>query len=292
MTKTFKLFLAGTIAAMAATGALGTNAALAADLLPPPPEPLPEVYVPSYGSWYLRGDVGLGITSGGDWHQADVTAAHGRFIEEDLGDTFFVGGGIGYKFNNWLRADFTAEYRGTLDVDGIDEYKFTCTFSGGSCGDVGDVIKRNNVWNGSISSTVLLVNAYADLGSYAGLTPFIGGGIGAAYNRFSAGVEFDTSDLGGGGRVGANGEWSFAWALMGGLGYQVNDRLALELGYRYMNLGDVETGDVVCLNHVHCVLDPLKIDNIYSHDIRLGMRWHFGGAEPVYIPEEPLLVKY
>ncbi|MEO1198638.1 MAG: outer membrane beta-barrel protein [Pseudomonadota bacterium] len=288
MTTTTKLLLASALAAAT------TGGALAADLPPPAPlpEPLPQIESRSFGSWYLRGDIGIGITSDGDWSQDDVTAADGRFLYEALGDSLIVGGGVGYKFNNWLRADLTAEYRGTIDVDGIDEYQFICTFAGGTCANVGDQVTRNNIWNGSISSTVIMANAYVDLGSYHGLTPFVGAGIGASYNSFSAGVEFDPSDLGGGGHVASNSDWDLAWALMAGFGFQVNDRLALELGYRYIDLGDVETGSVTCLGHTACELEPLHIEDITSHDIRLGMRWHFGAKDEVFIQEDPLIVKY
>lgn len=286
MTRATQFLMAGAFAISAA------GAANAADIPLPPPEPLPEVaIIESHSGWYLRGDIGVGIYGEGTWSQEQVTNAHGLFLRESIGDAAFIGGGIGYKFNNWLRADLTAEYRASVDIHGIDQYKFTCPFASGSCGFIGEEINRNNIWNGHLSSTVVMANLYADLGSWYGITPFVGGGIGMAYNRLTSIYEFDPSDLGGGGSVAENGEWSFAWALAAGLGYEVNDRLSLELGYRYINLGDAESGRITCLGGAHCDLDPLIIEDIDSHDIRLGMRWNLFGGE-TYIPEPPLTVKY
>ena len=286
MKRVSNFLLAGAFAIAAA------GAASAADIPLPAPEPLPELpIIESRSGGYLRGDIGIGIYGDGSWSQQQVTAAHGRFLRESIGDGGFIGGGIGYKFNNWLRADLTAEYRASVDIHGVDEYKFNCTFAGGSCGFVGQEITRNNIWKGHLSSTVVMANLYADLGSWYGITPFVGGGVGMAYNRLTSVYDFDPSDLGGAGTVAENGEWSFAWALAAGLGYEVNDRLALELGYRYINLGDAESGRITCLGTAVCDLDPLIIEDIDSHDIRLGMRWHLGGGE-TYFPEPPLAVKY
>ena len=45
--------------------------------------------------------------------------------------------------------------------------------------------------------------------------------------------------------AGAHDEWNFAWALYAGLGFEVTDALTLELAYRYLDMGDGKTGDLV-----------------------------------------------
>ena len=57
---------------------------------------------------------------------------------------------------------------------------------------------------------------------------------------------------------------------MAGVGYTVNPRLKLELGYRYLNMG--------------------TIFKVSSHDFRLGMRWLFNDLPPP--PPLPLIRKY
>ncbi len=129
------------------------------------------------------------------------------------------------------------------------------------------------------SEWLALVNAYLDLGTWHGLTPFVGGGVGAANVRLGA-----FSDIGigtGGGSpaaiayASAHDQWNFAWALYGGLGFDITDALTLELAYRYLDLGDAKTGDLVASDGTNTVYNPMVFKNITSHDVRLGFRYGF-----------------
>ena len=107
-------------ASAAAMGLLST-AALAADLPPPqmyqPPPQIAYQPAPAVSSgWYLRGDVGVGMQTFGDFpdsqtNSAFVWPASWAIVQKDLQDTSIFGGGIGYEWNNWFRTDITAEYR-------------------------------------------------------------------------------------------------------------------------------------------------------------------------------------
>src|SRR6202142_3037919 len=103
---------------LAAIASLTAGAARAADYSPPqPPQPMiiqqqPEIF--SEG-WYLRGNIGLGINNAYKVEYLPAPANVGNgfvFDQNSNADTFFIGGGIGYNFNSWLRFDGTAEYRG------------------------------------------------------------------------------------------------------------------------------------------------------------------------------------
>jgi opacity protein-like surface antigen len=73
-----------------------------------------------------------------------------------------------------------------------------------------------------------------------------------------------------------------AWALMAGVGVQVGHGGVLDLGYRYVNLGEAATK-----------LDQFrigtKIKDIEAHEFRVGLRWHLdrpavAAAVPVHAP--------
>src|SRR5262245_34852571 len=93
--------------------------AYAADLGPGPI--LPSVQAPALvedfaSGWYLRGDVGVGSQRFKDFehHQTNsafVWPASWRIDQKDIKDTAFVGFGVGYQWNAWLRTDVTGEYR-------------------------------------------------------------------------------------------------------------------------------------------------------------------------------------
>ena len=258
----FKTTMAGLLALASAT------TAQAADLLPPPPMPAP---VEFGGGWYLRGDVGVGSldfkeTTASDRSSPAVPYVY-KTIDDQVSDQVFVGAGIGYQFNPWLRFDATGEYRTKAEWRFAAEDK---TF-GGTGG--------YNVTTGKFSSIVGLANAYFDLGTWHGITPFIGAGVGLAHHMFDSVTDVGHGAyIGGFGSGGSHDKTNLAWALHAGLGYDVSPNLKLEVAYRYLNMGDVESGTVRCLPSCGGDLKTVyKLKELESHDFKIGMRWMLGG---------------
>jgi opacity protein-like surface antigen len=68
---------------------------------------------------------------------------------------------------------------------------------------------------------------------------------------------------------------NFAWALYGGLAYDVNPSVTIDLSYRYLDLGDARSGTVTAFDDSSSY-QSLDINNITSHDVMLGVRWKLG----------------
>jgi opacity protein-like surface antigen len=244
------------------------------------PAPIPVV---EFSGWYLRGDVGVSMQTSKEWYHGSVAAAPGgRFLRQSIGDSAHVGMGIGYQFNSWFRADLTHEYRAAAGVKAIDTYNFTCNFVGGSCTAIGQVVPRSNIWDGKFKSHLFLANFYADLGTWQGLSPYIGFGVGGARNTTYGVVDFDPSEFGGGGYAANATKWSFAWAVHAGLSYAVTQNLKLDMGYRYVSLGDAKVGTLTCLPACAPGTNTGAIRKIDAHELRLGMRWMFADV-PAYV---------
>jgi len=273
----------------------------AADLLPPlPPEPLPPP-VEIGGGWYLRGDVGVGAVS---VNQVKTIIPGGsplppayQIDQKSASDQFFAGGGVGYQFNGFLRGDITGGYRGGSRISFSDSFNAFAADGSQIFDSQGNPYKSINFYNGNISSVVVMANGYIDLGTWYGVTPFVGGGVGYAFHKMSG-----FHDVGAGGATGGFGvapdkhSNSFAWAAHAGLAYAVTPNLSLELAYRYMNLGTVKSGNVSCFNDPGCVYASYHAKDITSHDVKIGMRWLLGGVAvaalpPLYEPA-PLVRKY
>lgn len=241
----------------------------AADMpLPPPP------YV-EFGGWYLRGDIGM---SNQRFNRLDnisfATAPAFTFLDKGgfQSGTFF-GLGVGYQYNSWLRFDVTGEYRGKVGFSALDSYVDVVS----PCPSVTNVC--TNDYRGTKSEWVFLANAYADLGTWYGITPFIGAGAGFAINRID---NFrDTNVIaGGGGWAGAASKTNLAWALHAGLAYRVTPAFTVELAYRYLWLGDAQTQDLLNLDGTNPTPNnPMIFKGIYSHDLKLGMRWALSGGD-------------
>jgi opacity protein-like surface antigen len=286
------LALAGAMAVGGVALANAADFAPAPPMMPPAPEPLGLRGSVSSGI-YLRGDVGVGQLKVKRYSQDDVVRAGGSFYGQTDSQAVFAGAGIGYRFNNWFRVDGTFEYRGGGQI-GVSDY---LTYNAGTTR-----VQQTNTYKGNLSSMVALFNGYVDLGTWNCLTPYIGAGIGYASNTISGmtdqGIVFaggpSSATLG----TARNGDKSgVAWALMAGLGYEVNKNLTLEVGYRYLNLGDAQSGRIQNAFLPESYV-PLKAKEIESHDFRIGMRWNFGEPDccgpterPVYAPQ-PVVRKY
>ena len=202
-------------------------------------------------------------------------------IDKSFDAAPFFGLGIGYTVNDWFRVDVTGEYRGKANFHGFDVGALP---AGGYAADR---------YTASKYEWTFLLNGYVDLGTWYKVTPFIGAGVGTSYNTISNFGDFSTcvnsaACTGSDAYAGSNGKWQFAWALYAGLGYQITRDVTVELAYRYLDLGDAQSGDVYQFTGLSTFYNPQEFRGLTSHDLKLGLRMNFdaftGRAEPVYAP--------
>jgi opacity protein-like surface antigen len=252
-----------TLTLLATLLVFATGAARAADYHQPPPAPPPYIPPPpqeccNTNNWYLRGFVGVGMNGDYqlDYQQNPANSSNFAFDSNSIANTTFIGAGVGYEWNNWLRLEATAEYRAKSRVYAFGHY----TSGGGTFLDT---------YEGNLSSWVLLGNVFVDLGTWDCWTPFVGAGIGGAYNNLSNFTDINPSLAGFG--LGRNpSSWSLAWALYAGVSYNVSKNFKIDLTYRYLNYGSI-TDTVDCFGG--CNPDSFQFKNLYSNDIMLGLRW-------------------
>ena len=197
---------------LSATVLLGYAPAMAADL-EIEPAPMEQTPVEFGSGWYLRGDIG--ITTHTD---TDVDYHYDQSVDE----TWTIGGGVGYHFNEYLRADVTVDYAGghewggKLAVETLD----------------GDIILRNSA---DIDRTTWMLNGYVSLGQYGGFKPYIGGGVGLSHIWWSnissepSGVLEEVDD---------QSDTVVTYALMAGLDYSFNEYWTVDFGYRWLKMHD------------------------------------------------------
>jgi len=249
----------------------------------------PPMYAPAppadFGGWYLRGDIGFSnqSISKRDYYSYPNLLSLQQQNSFDTGGIFGVG--VGYQFNNWFRADVTAQYRGNANFHGVDLTSYP---------DTGTVQRGSDAYSASKSELVFLANVYADLGTWWCVTPYIGAGVGTSRNTISnftdIGVNgtFLFGTVPGLASASSASKWDLAWALHTGLAYRVTPNVTVELGYSYMNLGDGVTGALVTKDGV-TANQAMTFKDITSHDLKLGVRWNFESEQPVYAP--PPLVR-
>lgn len=210
-----------------------TSFGKAADMPPPIIQAFAPPFVELGSNWYLRGDFG--------YRQNDnptVNDGVQTLTNTGIGDAAVVTLGVGKQFNSWLRADLTLDY------------SFPATFRGrNACG-----IACITADRAEIATIGTFANGYIDLGTWFGVTPYIGAGVGAVHHAIKNytvdGLQVNNSDS----------KWSFAWAAMTGVNYALSPNLSIDLGYRYVDLGKAR-------------IAPYTFEDLTAHEFKIGFRY-------------------
>jgi opacity protein-like surface antigen len=299
--------------------------ASAADLFgTAPPLTMPATQTPTMfevgSNWYLRGDLGISFEDAPTISLSSIStpppgllgAPFTTSAGTNWSTTNFTGGlGFGYRFNNYLRFDATWDYLsgpgGTRNTAVICPYAPTTGVYSATTGlPAGNLHNTSDTCDASTNvrqyHNAFLANAYVDLGTYSGFTPYIGGGLGLNMNDLQGSLNtYQTNDgqpyipdlapAAGFPQIWVNPQgqplspqpniafgqqfwnrsissttYTFAWALAAGFGLQLNPSTTLDIGYRYLNGGTVNT-----------LINPqtgltIKQNNT-SHQLRVGIRY-------------------
>ena len=185
--------------------------------------------------WYLRGDVGYRFQRVGSASDLVTT-----YTNSSIKDAYVGGIGVGYKAN-WFRTDITGDYGWRAIYSGS-------TDSGA------------NTVSAKIESFTVLLNGYLDLGTWAGITPYIGGGIGGAQvstrNYLTVPPQLAEPPK--------TARWNLAWAAMAGVSVNLTYNVLLDIGYRHIDMGDVLGGPSA---------NRLTINKLTGDEIRVGVRF-------------------
>ncbi|MBV5305362.1 MAG: porin family protein [Desulfobulbaceae bacterium] len=182
---------------------------------------------------YMSGNVGLAIANDSDVTDPALSGFEMNF-ESDSGVAF--SGAIGNSFSNYVRLEAEIAYqKNDMDKASILGFGFPI--------------------NGDTSSTALLFNGYFDFVNKSAFTPYISGGMGFANVDIS-----DTSIPGFGPFTSSGDDTVFAYQFGVGLGYAVNDKVTLDLKYRYFGTADLE-------------IDTTEVE-YSSHNIYAGIRFN------------------
>lgn len=173
----------------------------------------------------------------------------------DADSSAIVGLGVGYHFNEHIRADATLGYRGWYKVNASETISGT-TLSGAA----------------DINSTVGLVNAYYDIGHFDRFTPYVGGGVGLASNHVGS-TELALGGVGIG-NIGSHTNTDFAWQLSAGTAINIAHGIDLDIGYRYLDMGTAKTGDNATVSGTPVTGATLK-GNLQANEVQAGLRIGF-----------------
>ena len=108
----------------------------------------------------------------------------------------------------------------------------------------------------------VMANAYFDYLTCTPWTPYVGAGIGTSYlkaqNFFNGEKFLDKST------------YNLAWQVMAGVAYEFNSHWAIDLSYRYADLGRIRKHE-----RIPAGADAVAKVTVREHDIMLGARYTF-----------------
>jgi opacity protein-like surface antigen len=261
--------------------------ALAADIPSIPPYVPPPIEVGH--DWYLKGYIGMTNQHFKGLSHPDIDTAiatNDVFEWVDPGNFDSVplfGVGVGFKHNENLRFDVTAEWRGKSSFSAMDRYDVDVTTTP-------PTDEGTNEYTAKKSELLFLANGYWDFAPIHGVTPYVGAGLGMSYNTISDFRDINTPNSTSAFAPSAS-VWSLAWALHAGVAIKASQNLTIDLGYSYVDLGNAQTGGLQASIGSACALagtcSPVTFQHLYSHDFKVGVRYAFGGHDYA-----PAVVKY
>jgi opacity protein-like surface antigen len=311
------------LACVVALGAgLTAHGAYAADLGPVFGEEAPSLNqnVEFGTGWYIRGSAGLAFQT-----QPSLLPEFNSVPSVHSADYSLEIGG-GYQFNKWFRADATYTYYGQQSVTANGAF-INCPSSIASLSQqqfnaqgvlttvpVGVVADGNQCTpreSASIQKNLFLANGYIDIGTWYGITPYVGGGIGTALIFARQSVNFVNNSDGSPYRATLtlpsgfpavffstpNGfgqqfilnpqphfnygsqnldfsqsihRFSFAFAFMGGIAYDIFPNAKLDIGYRYVNFGS--------FSGISSLSGTLFNNQVSAQEVRVGLRYLIDSA--------------
>ncbi|MCB1513616.1 MAG: porin family protein [Hyphomicrobiaceae bacterium] len=272
----------GTLAMGVMLVALTGTAATAADMYEGSVKdgyiPSPTVMSSPSSSWYLRVD---GAYSSYDDpimvedHIYDLT-------DTSIDNSWSLGFGVGRQFGNGFRFDVTYDYRFEADASGSLQ---------------NHAAALDGTREFGLKSHLLLANVYYDFNQGGRFSPYLGVGLGWVRHETTDGRVTDT--CGCTGTIEGDTTNSVAAAFMAGVTVNLtagrgegvsyggstkdapivvasNRGFLLDIGYRFLYLGDAATGPVTGDfggSYVEVSEDPV-VENIHAHEFRFGLRYN------------------
>ena len=234
--------------------------------------------------WYLRGDVSYNFSTDGDatsyrtYHLTSHAYGTQNYSTSDFETDWGVGAAVGYQLTNWFRAEAALDYyRGTFGTS-------TSTSSPCLSGFIGpDNTGCSIDGSAGFNSWGVMANAYVDLGTYVGFTPYVGAGVGLTQVDFKDYLSTSTC-VDGAASCNAlpavslthpgGSDWRFTYALMAGVSYNLSKNLKADIGYRYINVDGGDTYDFDSIATAAGATGVQGTDNGYHvHQIRASLRY-------------------
>ena len=195
--------------------------------------------------YYIRGELGGSFSE-------DLDDA----FTDDIGKSPMLGLGVGYHIHSAVRAEFTVNFRSGFESNISEFVQF----------------------EGDVENGTFMFNTFWDIIRIGNFSPLVGVGLGMAINHAdTAGSdnrllrELEPELFG-------ETTVDFAYQLIVGGSYRLNQNFELEIGYRYIIAGDLEydrKGRLLGENFNIFEDSKAPEDALKLHEVFASLRYHF-----------------
>jgi len=196
---------------------------------------------------YLRIDGGYALT--GD---PDGTGRNGPHRASEVQNTGLLSIGVGAQVDEQARAEGMLSYRSPMSIDGTD---------GAGSAISGEVESISAMFN--LYYDIKQAHTWLDSDTF---TPYVGAGVGISM------LDTDSLSTAGGNAERGVQTYNLTYAAMAGLATKLSDLITLDVGYRFINLGQFEQDGSFSNGST---ATATKYDDLFSHELHAGIRFQF-----------------
>lgn len=122
-------------------------------------------------------------------------------------------------------------------------------------------------FNTKVEVQTYMINAFYDINTGTKITPYITGGIG--YAKLKAKDQYWSEEWGK-----SLSKTKFAWQIGAGVTYDVNEHIAFDAGYRYIDCGDISVSGTGDAGAGAIYNEKEKLD-VTANEVYMGLRYNF-----------------
>lgn len=202
---------------------------------------------------YVGAEAGASFSQSAKWKDTasdgSDTFGIGKNVNADAGTGAVMGLIVGYRFNDMFRADLGIDYRTSYSISTSEA-------------------RQLSRYKADIEAWTFMANGYFEPVRWGAFKPYFGAGIGTAVvsstNASAFFVGDSTADP-----LGGQTRTNFAWQTSVGISYDVTDTIALDLGYRHLDAGEIHVGGNAAQN------DSPSRGFLVTNEVLLGTRYSF-----------------
>lgn len=170
-----------------------------------------------------------------------------------------ISAAVGFDFSKISNINARAE----LEYSYKDKAKFNPAIEEIQVIDGSEAVNEESPFVKELKSQSLMLNGYYDFKNTSKFTPYVSAGVGVTRVKNATQAFFEPENI-------TDTDNSFTWAAGLGVAYKVTENVALDLGYRYVDAGEVEFNSYPIEG-----INFKTTADLASHDYSLGIRYNF-----------------